>query len=109
MIIHKLHLCTTIPVWAPKYNDKSLTRDYGEYVALVHKRKVDFGSPVLIITFPKAKHLEGQRFCIKKQDAQRHAVGTNGKAPMYEIPMSHFESWETAQEVRDLAFSLFDD
>jgi hypothetical protein len=107
MIIHKPHLCTKLVVWAPKYNNGSLTQDYGEQVALLHRRKVDFASPVVLIEF-KAKHLQGQRFCIRKQDAQRHAIGTNGKAQMYEIPMSHFDSWSTAQEVRDLAIGLFD-
>jgi hypothetical protein len=108
MIVHKVHLLTKMDVWSPKYDSKSLTKDYGEYVALLHKRKVDFASPVIIVNFPKAKHLQGQRFCIRKRDAQAHAVGTNGAAPMYEIPMSHFEPWETAEEVRDTAFGLFD-
>lgn len=101
MIISKPHLCTKLEVWRPKYNNKSLTKDYGELVALVHKKKVDFASPVIIVTFPKAKHLEGQRFAITKQNAQKHAVGTNGSAPMYEIPMSHFEPWETVDEVKN--------
>ena len=108
MTINKPHLCTRLQVWAPKYNDKSLTQEYGEQVALVHKRKVDFASPVIIIEF-SAKHLQGQRFCIRKQDAQRHAVGTNGKAPMYEIPMSHFESWQTGAEVAAIVESLWED
>jgi hypothetical protein len=105
MIINQPHLCTHLPVWAPRYKDKY--REYGEYVALVHKRKVDFSSPVIIIEFPKAKHLAGQRFCIRKQDAQRCEVGTNGVAPMYLIPMSAFEPWESAAEIRDIAESLF--
>lgn len=105
MIINKPHLCTKIQVWTPRYKDKY--RDYGEYVALVHKNKVDFASPVIIIEFTKAKHLMGQRFSIRKQDAQRHEIGTNGVAPMYIIPMSSFEPYETAAEVRDIAESLF--
>lgn len=106
MIIHKPHLCTKMEVWTPRYKDKH--RDYGEYVALLHKNKVDFASPVILIEFTKAKHLAGQRFCITREQAQKHEVGTNGVAPMYIVPMSHFEQWETAQEVRDLAFSLFE-
>jgi hypothetical protein len=110
MIIQKIHLITKLQVWTPKYNDKSLTRPYGEPVALVHKNKLDFAaSSVIIVEFPRAKHLQGQRFAIRKQDAQRHAVGSNGKAPMYEIPLSHFEPYETAAEVRDKAFAAFPD
>jgi hypothetical protein len=108
LIIAKPHLMTHLSVWTPKYNSKSLTQDYGEQVALLHKRKVDFASPVIIVEFPKAKHLQGQRFAIRKESAQKHAVGTNGAAPMYEIPLSHFESWESAQEVIDLAEEAFD-
>lgn len=103
MIINKLWMCTRLPVWSPKY---SAVKEYGEPVALLHKNKVDFGSPVIIVDF-SAKHLQGQRFAIRKEDAQRHDVGTNGKAPMYLIPMSHFESWESAQEVRDIAEAIF--
>lgn len=106
MIIHKPHLCTKLAVWTPKYSTKY--GEYGEPVALLHRGKVDFASPVIIVDFPKAKHLQGQRFCIRKQDAQDHELGSNGKAEMYIIPMSHFDSWETAAEVRDLAFNLFD-
>lgn len=99
MIISKPHLCTKMEVWMPKYNSKSLTRDYSEPVALLHQKKVDFATPIIIVTFPKAKHLAGQRFAIKKVYAQEHAVGTNGTAPMYEVPMSHFQAWESSAEV----------
>lgn len=105
MTIAKPYHMTHMLVWNPKY---SAEKDYGEYVALLHKRKVDFASPVIIVEF-RAKHLQGQRFCIRKQDAMRHEQGSNGTAPMYIIPMSHFESWETPAEVRDLAFSIWED
>lgn len=101
MIVNKVHLCTKLEVWSPKYAGRWL-EEYGEPVALVHKRKVDFGSPILIVDFPKAKSLAGQRFAIKKLDAQRHKVGTNGKADMYEIPLSHFEYWESSSEVLNI-------
>lgn len=107
MIINKPHLVTHMDVWTPRYKDKY--RDYGEYVALLHKKKVDFATGVIIVTFTKAKHLQGQRFCIKRSDAMQHEVGTNGSADMYIIPMSHFEQWETAQEIHDLAMAAFDD
>ena len=107
MIINKPHLCTVTEVWQPKYNSQSLTQEYDEPVALLHKRKVDFGSPILIIKFTKAKHLIGQRFAIRKQDAQRHAVGSNGRAPMYEVPLSSFEAWESGSEVANKAKEMF--
>lgn len=106
LIINKPHLCTQLAVWRPKYSSQ-YTDEYGEPVALVHKTKVDFASPVIIVTFPKADHLKGQRFAIKKADAQKHKIGSNGAAPMYEIPMSHFESYETAQEIRETVEMLF--
>lgn len=102
MILDKLHLLTHLDVWQPKFNDKSLTQDYGEHVALLHKRKVDFATPTIIVTFSKSPHLKGQRFAIKKAYAQQHAIGTNRKAPMYEVPMSHFEDYITNQEIREL-------
>lgn len=107
MIIKAPHLCTRLEVWTPKYNSQSLTRHYDEPVALLHRRKVDFASGIIIVSFPKAKHLAGQRFAIRKQEAQRHAIGTNRVASMYEIPLSHFESWESSREVADTALSLF--
>lgn len=109
ILIKKLHWCTQLEVWKPKYNDQSLTQSYDEPVALVHKRKIDFAAPVIIITFPKAKHLQGQRFAIHKQYAQSHAVGSNGRAEMYEIPLSHFEPWETHEELYNTAMRVFDD
>lgn len=105
MIINKPHLVTKLQVWAPRYNDK-YKNEYGEYVALLHKNKVDFATECIIVEFPKSKHLEGQRFAINKIKAQSHKVGTNGAAPMYEIPMSHFESWQSGKEVTEEIESL---
>lgn len=106
-IINRLDLCTKMEVWSPKYNSNSLSQEYGEPVALLHKRKVDFGAPVIIVTFPKAKHLQGQRFSISKREAMNHNIGTNGRAPMYEIPLSHFQPWETAAEIKAKVNSMF--
>ena len=103
--IHKPHLATRLVVWAPKYSAEA---EYGEPVALLHARKVAQASPVIIIEF-KAKHLQGQRFAIRKDAAMRHELGTNGKADMYLVPMSHFDAWETAAEARDKAFAAFND
>lgn len=107
MIIHKAYMCTRMQVWTPRYHDKK--DGGGEYMALLHKNKVDFASPVIIVEFTKAKHLAGQRFAIRKQVAQKCEVGTNGKAPMYLVPMSKFEPWSDAREIRDLAEGLFDE
>jgi len=107
MILNKVHLLTKHIVWAPKYNDGSLTKKYDELVALVHKKRVDFGTGIQIIEFPKAKHLQGMRFAIYKTKAQQCAVGGNGStSPMYEIPISAFEYWETYQEAAEIAHSL---
>jgi len=96
-------------VWTPKYNGNSLTREYDEWVALLHVGKVAHASPVIIVTFPKAKHLQGQRFAIRKQEVQSCAVGTNGTAPMYEVPWSRLESYETAEEIKETVARIFND
>jgi hypothetical protein len=91
-------------IWAPKYHT-----EHGTYEVWLHKRKVDFASPYIIIDFTKAKHLIGQRFAIKKSLAQTYPVGTNGKAPMYKVPLDALESWESAREVSEIAKELFTD
>lgn len=99
IIIKQPHLCSILEVWHPKYSTK-----WGdEMVVLLNKRKVDFGSPVLIIRFTKAKAFmqEGQRFAIKKIDAQRCEVGSNGTAPMYIVPLSKLEYWSSVKEIYD--------
>lgn len=106
MIINQPHLCTKLEVWAPRYNDK-YEDEYGEPVALLHKDKIDYGSPTIIVEFTKAKHLKGQRFAIRKTYAQSHSAGTNGNAPMYEIPMSHLENWASKQEILNTVDSLW--
>ena len=106
MIINKPHLCTKLPIWAPKYSAK-YQDEYGERIALLHKNKVIYGSPIIIIEFTRANHLLGQRFAILKRDAQKHKVGSNGTAPMYEIPMSQLESWESAAEINAIVNGLW--
>lgn len=107
MIINKPHLCTKLEIWAPRYSSKYT--DLEERVALLAKYKVDQSSPVIIVTFTKAKHLEGQRFCITKQQAQSYPTNSNGKIDCYVVPESAFSSWETAQEVADIANNIFED
>lgn len=106
MIINKPHFCTKLDIWAPRYSDAHT--DLSERVALLAQYKVAQSSPVIIVNFTKAKHLAGQRFCIKKEDVLRCPVDSNGKIPCYAVPMSAFESWETGQEVNEIAMSIFD-
>jgi hypothetical protein len=106
MIINKPHYCTKLPIWAPRYS--SAYSDTNERVALLAQYKVLQASPVIIIEFTKAKHLEGQRFCIKKDDVLRCPIDSNGKIPCYAVPMSKLESWESTAEAHDLAMAAFE-
>lgn len=107
MIIHKPHLITKLDIWAPRYSDAYTTTD--ERVALLACYKVDQASPIFIVRFTKAKHLAGQRFAIERKKAQTYPIDSNGKIPCYAVPMSAFDNYETAEEVRDIALSLFDE
>lgn len=106
MIIHKPHLCTKMDIWAPRYSDAYTATD--ERVALLAQYKVHHASPVIIVTFTKAKHLAGQRYAITRDAVQKCPIDSNGKIPCYAVPMSKFEYWESAAEVRDLAMSAFE-
>lgn len=107
--INKPHLCTKLPIWAPKYSEKYAK--YGEEVVLVHRTKVAYASPVIIIEFTKAKHLLGQRFCIRKDVVMRCDIGSNGAAVdnMYIVPFSKLDTWQTGAEVHALVMGVFDD
>lgn len=100
MIIHKPHLLTRLQIWSPRYHDG---------VVLISQFKTHHASPVILVEFTKAKSLKGQRFCIKRETVEHCPVETNGKIECYAVPMDLLEGWETAQEVRDLANSLFED
>lgn len=106
MIIHKPHLCTKLEIWAPRYS--SAYTDTNERVALLAQYKMYHSSPVIIVNFTRAKHLAGQRFCIKREDVLRCQLDTNGKIPCYAVPMSKFEPWESAAELHDLAMAAFE-
>lgn len=103
MIFNKPHLLTKLEIWTPRYSDAY--KD-GERVALLAKYKVDQASPWILVEFTKAKHLNGQRYCIKRVDAQRCNLDTNGKIPCYAVPMSKFENWDTVQEVKSIIKSF---
>jgi hypothetical protein len=105
MIINKPHLCTKLEIWAPRYS--SAYTDTNERVVLLAQYKMYHASPVVIVKFTRAKHLDGQRFCVKKEDVLRCPLDTNGKIACYAVPMSMFESWESAAEVHDLAMAAF--
>ena len=94
---------TKLEIWAPRYSDKYIS---GERVALLAKYKVDAGSPWILIEFTKAKHLQNQRYCIKRSDAQNCAIDTNGKIPCYAVPMSMLETWNTVEEIKQVIQSF---
>ena len=104
MIFNKPYLLTKLDVWAPRYSD-AYTGD--DRVALLACYKVDAGSPWILVDFTKAKHLLGQRYCIERSVAQSCKVDSNGKIPCYAVPMSKLEHWDTAEEVKRIAFDLF--
>lgn len=101
MIIKSPHLCTKIDIWSPKYSGKDGWR------VLIAKYKVHHGSGILLINFTKAKHLKGQRFAITRDAVQRCDIVGNGKIACYSVPFDLFENYETAEEVRETAFSVF--
>lgn len=105
MIINKPHHCTVLEIWTPRYSDAY--KEHGERVALLAQYKVDQSSPYIIIKFTKAKHLIGQRYAIRKVDAQACKIDSNGKIPCYAVPLSKLESWESGQEVIDKANNIF--
>lgn len=98
---------TKLEIWMPRYSSAyTATR---ERVALLAKYKVDNATPILLVEFTKAKHLIGQRFAIKRTDAQSYPVDSNGKIDCYAVPMSAFSNWETYDELYQIANNLFGD
>ena len=104
MIFNKPSLLTHLEIWAPKYSEAHKVG--GERVALLAKYKVDAGSPWLIVEFTKAKHLLGQRYCIKKAAAQSCTIDYDQKIPMYAVPMSKLENWTTVVEEKAIINSF---
>lgn len=104
MIISKPHLCTKIPIWYPKYNT-----DEGEWEVWLSKHKVGYASPIIIIEFTKAKHLKSQRFAVRRQDVERCEMTTNGKIPVYKVPFSKLEGYDTPQDVLQTVNNIFKD
>jgi hypothetical protein len=103
--INKPHLLTKLEIWSPRYSDKY--SGTGEWTVLISKSKVYHASSLMLVYFSKAKHLKGQRFCITRDRVQRCPSTTNGKIPCFAVPMSMLDSWDTYQEVNDIAMSIW--
>lgn len=100
--LSNIHLLTRLPIWYPKYN----TED-GEWEVWISAKKVRYSSSVIIIEFTKAKHLLGQRFCVRRQDVERSPIGTNGRIPIYKVPFDKLQGWQTSAEVREIALNIW--
>jgi len=109
MIFKNPHILTKIQVWTPRYHDKK--DGDGEWIVLLAKYKVDNASPWILVEFTKAKHLMGQRFCIKRSDAQTYRIEKNGKKASaidcYAVPISKLERWDTVEEVKQIVERIF--
>jgi hypothetical protein len=98
----KPYLCTKLPIWSPKYDTE------GEmWEVWILASKVYHATPTIIIEFTKAKHLMGQRFCIRRQDVEHCPLGSNGKAPVFKVPFDKLESYDTQAEILETALSIF--
>lgn len=96
MIVNKPHLLTKLQLWFPKYATES-----GEWEAWLSKTKVHHSSGVIIIEFTKAKHLKEQRFCVRREVAEKCEEATNGKIVVYKVPFSKLEPYETINDIKD--------
>lgn len=105
MIFSKPHLLTELEIWQPRYS--SAYTETNERVALLAKYKVEHATSWIKIKFTKAKHLEGQRYCIKREDVMRCPIDSNGKIECYAVPMSKLENWDSSQEVLDTIDKIF--
>lgn len=92
-------------IWSPRYKDKH--GDLAEPVVLMARYKVDQASPWIIVDFTKARHLIGQRYCIKRSDAQSCPLDSNTKIPCFAVPLSKLENWDTAKEVKEIVEELW--
>lgn len=105
MIFNRPEILTHMDIWSPRYKDKH--GDLAQPVVLLAKYKVDAASPWIIVEFTKAKHLMGQRYCIKRSDAQQHKLDSNTKIPCYAVPLNKFEHWDTVKEVKEKVEELW--
>lgn len=105
MIFNSPHLVTELEIWQPRYS--SAYTETNERVALLAKYKVDHATTWIRVTFTKAKHLQGQRYCIKRDDVTRCPIDSNGKIPCYCVPMSKLENWDSSKEVLKIIEEIF--
>lgn len=105
MIVKDPSKLTKLEIWFPKYS--SAYTELEERCVLLAKYKVDAGSPVLIVEFTKAKHLMGQRYCIPRHEVQSMKVDSNGKIPVYIVPMSRLYTYDTVADVKETVNKLF--
>lgn len=68
---------TIMEIWQPRYKDK---------MVLLAKYKVDTADEVIEIFFSKAKHLEGKRFTIRRDEVKKYPIDSNGKIDCYVVP-----------------------
>lgn len=97
MIFKHPSLLTRLEIWSPRYKDKY--GDLAEPVVLLAQYKVANASPWILVEFTKAKHLLGQRYCIRREAAERSIPDTNGKIPCYAVPLSKFEGWDSVADI----------
>lgn len=99
MIFKDPKALTRLEIWSPRYKDKH--GDLAEPVVLLAKYKVDASSPWIIIEFTKAKHLKGQRYCVRRLVAQACKLDSNTKIPCYAVPLSRLETWDTVEDIKN--------
>ena len=95
MIITKSTPVTTIEIFYPRYHDK--THDRKEWVALLAQYKVLQASDVIRVVFTKARHLKGYEGYIRRSEAMKCPLDTNGKIPCYAVSMDKLERNETPE------------
>jgi len=103
--IKEPQLLTRMDIWYPRYKDRKIN---GDWVVLLSCKTVKFATSLILVSFVRAKHLQGQRFAILKSDVMKYPVESNGSIDCYAVPMEAFDSWESTKELRELAISLFD-
>lgn len=101
IIIKNPHLYTNFDLWYPRYKDK--TADKKEYVVLIPVYKIQQATPTFLVHFSKAKHLEGLRYAISRQQALEYPTQTvkskqGNDVLMFVIPLPHFDNWVTPGE-----------
>ena len=95
MIITKSTPVTTLEIFYPRYKDK--THDHKDWVALLAQYKVAQASDVIRVVFTKAQHLKGYEGYIRRSEAMKCPLDTNGKIPCYAVSMDKLERNEVPE------------